>query len=224
MTRDLVILGTGGMARELHQLIEDLNADGGGWHAVGFLDDVAEHIGTQVHDLPVLGPRDWIDGRGAISVAVGVGATAARRLMVNELVRRNSEIVFPTLVHPRAWVGNRIELGEGAVICAGSSLTTDLRVGRHVIMNVECTISHDTVVADFVTLAPGVNVAGAVRIGEGCDVGAGATVIQGIEIGEWTVLGAGSVVNRDIPPNVTAVGIPAKPIKERPSGWQEGVA
>ncbi len=121
-----------------------------------------------------------------------------------------------------AWVGNRIELGEGTIICAGDRLATELSVGDHVQLNLDCTVSHDSFLRDFVTVAPGVNISGAVTVGEGCDLGTGAAIIQGVSIGHWSVVGAGAVVVRDLPANVTAVGAPAKPIKERPEGWHLG--
>jgi hypothetical protein len=83
------------------------------------------------------------------------------------------------------------------------------------------TVSHDTRIDDFVTAAPSANISGSVQIGEGCDLGTGSAVIQGIEIGKWTVVGAGAVVVSSLPANVTAVGVPAKVIKERPDGWHE---
>jgi sugar O-acyltransferase (sialic acid O-acetyltransferase NeuD family) len=218
---DLVIVGTGGFAREVHQVVEDLNDDGAGWNVLGFLDDEPSRHGTQVHGLPVLGGTDWVRGREGIAVAVGVGATAGRRRVVRVLTRASAAVEFPTLVHPLAWVGNRIDVGTGTIVCAGSLLTTDLRLGDHVIVNLDCTIGHDSSIGDFVTMAPSVNVSGAVEVGEGCDLGTGASIIQGVAIGEWTILGAGSVVTKDLPANVTAVGVPAKPIKERPAGWHE---
>ena len=126
------------------------------------------------------------------------------------------------MIHPLAWLGNRITLGDGTVVCAGNLLTTDMTIGRHVILNLDCTVGHDAVVEDFVTVAPSVNISGNVAIGVGCDLGTGATLIQGVTIGHWTTVGAGAVVVRDLPANVTAVGVPAQPIKERPEGWQEG--
>jgi sugar O-acyltransferase (sialic acid O-acetyltransferase NeuD family) len=218
---DLVVLGTGGFAREVHQVVEDLNQDGAGWNVLGFLDDEPSRHGIQVHDLPVLGGSQWVTGRDGIAVAIGVGATAGRRRAVRRLVDTHPAVEFPTLVHPLAWVGRRIDVGIGTVVCAGSLLTTDLRLGDHVIVNLDCTIGHDTTIGDFVTMAPSVNVSGGVEVKEGSDLGTGASIIQGITIGEWTVLGAGSVVTRDLPSNVTAVGVPAKPIKERRAGWHE---
>ena len=96
-----------------------------------------------------------------------------------------------------------------------------MTIGRHVILNLDCTVGHDAVVEDFVTSRPASTSPGNVAIGVGCDLGTGATLIQGVTIGHWTTVGAGAVVVRDLPANVTAVGVPAQPIKERPEGWQE---
>jgi sugar O-acyltransferase (sialic acid O-acetyltransferase NeuD family) len=213
---DLVIFGIGGFAREVHQLVEDLVSDGAAWNVVGFIGDQLGQI-EQVHGLPVLGDRSWLRDRD-IAVAIGVGSTPARRSIVNDL-RRSSGVAFPRLVHPSAWIGNRISLGDGSIVCAGSLLTTDLVLQDFCIINIDCTLGHDSRVSDFVTVAPSVNISGAVSVGEGADLGTGATIIQGRAIGEWSIIGAGAVVVRDVPPNVTAVGVPASVIKERPSGW-----
>ena len=54
----------------------------------------------------------------------------------------------------------------------------------------------------------------AVHIGKGCWFGAGVTVCPGVTIGDNCVIGAGSVVTRDIPPNSLAVGVPCRVIRE----------
>ena len=216
--KDLVIFGSGGFAREVHQLVLDLDADGAGWNVLGFLDGSAERHGSSLHELPVLGDERWIAGRPEVSVVVAIGATPAKRRVVQSLERAGCRR-FATLVHPRAWVGRGVAVGEGTSICAGTLITTDIRIGRHAILNLDCTVGHDADLGDFVTVAPSVNISGAVQVGEGCDLGTGSTVIQGVRIGQWSVVGAGAVVVGDLPPNVTAVGVPAKAIKERPEGW-----
>ncbi len=217
---DLVIFGSGGFAREVLQVALDQNDDAPTWNVLGFLDGNPESHGTAVHDLPVLGGADWLAAQPGVAVVIGVGATPARRRIARavEAVRPTE---FATLVHPRAWTGRRVALGPGTVVCAGSLLTTDIKTGQHVVINLDCTVGHDSCLADFVTAAPSVNVSGDVMVGEGCDLGTGAVLIQGVTVGAWTVIGAGAVVVRDLPPNVTAVGAPARAIKERPAGWHD---
>lgn len=218
--RDLVIFGTGGFAREVLQIVLDLNDETPQWNVVGFADEQLDMRGTSIHDIPVIGGIEWFAGRSDVSVVVAIGGTASRRKVVQR-IRDVSDVSFAVLVHPRAWVGRHVQIGEGTIICAGTSVTTDIQIGKHVILNLDCTVGHDTVIEDFVTLAPSVNVSGDVSLREGCDLGTGSVLIQGREIGHWTVVGAGSVIVKDIPANVTAVGAPAKPIKEREEGWHK---
>lgn len=217
----IVIFGGGGFAREVHQLIEDINAVAPTWHCMGFLDGDASRHGTLIHDLPVLGGVEWLesDACEGTSLVVAVGNPALRCKIVGAL-EREGRAHFATLVHPRAWVGNRVTIGPGSIVCAGVLITTDVALGRHVIVNIGSTIGHDAMVGDFVTIAPTVNVSGAVTLGEGADLGTGSTLIQGRQVGAWSIVGAGSVVVKDIEANVTAVGSPTRVIKSRNAGWQ----
>ena len=216
---DLVIFGTGGFAREVHQIVLDQNAERVRWNLLGFLDGNADRHGSSVHELPVLGDETWLARHPAVSVVVAIGATPPK-LRVVRAIERTGSARFVSLVHPRAWIGKGIELGPGCVVCADVLVTTDVRVGRHVILNLACTVGHDATLADYVTVAPGVNISGSVSVGEGCDLGTGSSVIQGVRIGHWCVIGAGAVLLHDVAPNVTVVGVPARPIKTRPEGWQ----
>lgn len=219
MAKRLVIVGTGGHAREVHELIEDINAaQGQPWEVLGWLDGNAAAHGTLVHDLPVLGDTDWLSGQGEVWVTVAIGATHVRR-RVTQRLQAQGQRHFATLIHPTAVVGRRAHIGAGSVLCAGSMATTDCRIGEHVLLNRLAMVAHDDVVGDFVTLAPGVVLSGNVTVGEGTDIGTTAAVNQGLSIGEWSVVGSGAVVNRSLPTNCTAVGVPAKVIKERPEGW-----
>lgn len=89
-------------------------------------------------------------------------------------------------------------------------------------VNIGCTVGHDSVLSDFVTMNPSVNVSGNVHVGTGAELGTGSVLIPHANIGEWSILGAGSVATKAVDANVTALGAPARPIKTRPPGWQEG--
>jgi acetyltransferase-like isoleucine patch superfamily enzyme len=110
-------------------------------------------------------------------------------------------------------MSGRINIGEGCIICAGTILTVDFKLGNHVIVNLDCTIGHDAVLKDFVTLYPSVNISGYTVLEECVEMGTGSQIIQGLKVGDGTIVGAGSVVVKELPSECTAVGSPAKPIK-----------
>ena len=183
----IVIVGTGGQAREIHALLEALADQDHSYELVGFLDDDAAKTG-EVHGVPVLGGVGWLSDRTGMAVAVGVGVTPTRRRVVDR-IETLGDHVFPVLVHPSASVGPRVDLGEGTIVGAGAVLTTDIQVGRHTLLNFGCTVGHDVAIEDFATVAPGAHLSGAVRIEEGADIGTGASIIQGLTIGAWSVAG-----------------------------------
>lgn len=219
--RDLVIFGAGGLAREFHQIAEDVIQDTGRWNFLGFIDDNPERRGTAVHDYPVLGGTEWMQSHANVDVVVALGNPAVRRKVIRRLLgigHRN----FATLIHPTVWVGNRNEIGTGVVMGGNAVVSTDIKVGNYVVLNKNCTLGHDDVIGDFANVSHSSALSGGVILGEGVDLGANCTIIENITIGSWAVVGAGTVVVQDLPANVTAVGVPAKVIKERPSGWHEG--
>ena len=81
------------------------------------------------------------------------------------------------------------------------------------IINLDCTIGHDVILKEFVTLYPGVHVSGNVVIGNRTEIGTGTQIIQGKQVGDGAIVGAGTVVVKDIPSYCTVVGNPAKVIK-----------
>lgn len=185
---------------------------------LGFLDSDKQRHGHSVHGLFVLGDVQWLASHPDTYVVVAVGNPVFKRKIVCELKAIGHER-FATLVHPGAIIGDYVQVGEGTIICAGSIITTDIRIGNHVTINYNCTIGHDSTIEDYATILPSASISGNVIVEEGCQIGTGSQVIQGLTIGRWSIVGAGAVVVRDIPRNVTAVGVPAKPIKERPEGW-----
>lgn len=213
----LVILGAGGCARDTLDVVDAINAQSPQFEVLGFLDDNAANLPDTVNDQPVLGPLDWLADHPGVSVVCGVGMPQTRYQMIRRTVAYG--VTFPVLIHPQAVLTKWVSIGGGSVITAGCILTNQITIGAHVHLNVDCTIGHDVVMEDYSTLAPGVHVSGIVTIGEGAYVGVGANIIQQKTIGAWSMVGAGSAVIKDIPPNTTAVGVPAKVIKARPAGW-----
>lgn len=211
-TRDIVVCGIGGMGREVAELLEASITDGHRWRLLGFVDDDPAARGEVVNGLPVLGPLRWIEGR-KVSLALGIGSPSHRRRVYGEARRLGVDL--PPLVHPSSHLGSAVSLGAGTVVAAGAIMTVNVAVGDGVIVNIGATVSHDVVLDDFATLAPGVHLAGAVHVHEGADIGVGAVAIPGRSIGAWSIVGGGAVVTRDVPPDSTVVGCPARVIAQR---------
>ncbi|AGW91661.1 hypothetical protein N234_16655 [Ralstonia pickettii DTP0602] len=213
----LVIYGAGGFAREVLQVALDMNAEAQRWDVQGFLVDPGYEVSEPVHGLPVITTDSW-EAPANVEMVVAIGDTSARRAIAERMQARFG-VRFATLIHPSAWVGRQVKMGEGTVICAGAMITTDIVIGRHVHVNLGCTIGHDAVLEDFVTLNPSVNVSGNVHLCEGVMAGTGVKLIPHVRVGAGTVLGAGAVAVADLPPDVTAVGVPAKAIRKHDVSW-----
>jgi sugar O-acyltransferase (sialic acid O-acetyltransferase NeuD family) len=216
--KDLVIYGMGGFGREVHQIVEDMNVERSTWNFLGFLDDDPAQA-TLVHGHPRLGGTDWLGKHPDVQAVVAIGSPVARSRVVGRL-RALGHGRFATLVHPRAWIGNRVLLGHGTIVHAAANVTTDVTVGNHVVLNKACTVGHDVVIGDFVFVAPHALV-GCSEVGEGTYLGAGSVTVNYLPVGRWAVVGAGAVVLKELPSNVTAVGVPARIVEVRQEGWQQ---
>lgn len=219
MGTDLVIFGTGGHAREVADAVFAAATDGADLNLLGYLDQARKV--DSVDGLPVLGDEAWLAANPGVKVVVAIGSPMNRKRVVDKIVAIAGRGRFQSVVHPKATIGRNCSIGNGAMIFAGAVLTCEISVGDHAIINVGCTVSHEARLGEFATLAPQCAVCGAVSIGDGADVGAAASIIQGLSVGAWSVIGAGAVVIADIAQNTTAVGCPARVIKERQQGWHE---
>lgn len=124
---------------------------------------------------------------------------------------------FLNVMHPTAYVGQDVVLGEGVQVITRSTIQPGCRIGNNVIINTHAAIDHDCKIGDHVHLAPGVICSGGVTIGSGTHVGSGAIILQGIQIGDNCLIAAGAVVTRDVDSASRVAGVPAKAIESRNS-------
>lgn len=209
--QDVVIIGAGGFGREVLMLIKACNEESAQFNILGFIDDGLEP-GLKVHDLVVLGNTEYLlNLTEKPSLVLAVGAPKLKK----ELTDKLNDFKFVTLIHPAVTIPeyNNGKIGEGVLICEGTILTCDYTIANYVTLNLNCTIGHDSRLGKYSSCMPGVNISGEVVLEQGVYVGTGATIINQVCIGENSIIGAGATVAKDIPPNCTAVGMPAKPIK-----------
>lgn len=212
MQKKIGIFGSSGMAREVGDIAIELGY-------VPLFIEKDDH-GLQDWDSPfeLITESEFIRCSG-LPCVVGIGQGAIRRKIVT---RFSAKRIFPNLIHPSATFGSgqkeSLEQQYGVVVCAGVRFTNNIKVGNFTIFNLNTTISHDSLVEDFVTVSPGATILGNVHIKSGAWIGAGAVVNQGsneskLIVGENSVIGSGAVVVKDCDPNSTYVGVPARRIR-----------
>lgn len=207
--KDLIIVGAGGLGREVSWLVSRINEVSPQWNLLGFLDNNCEIQSKNIDKVNVIGMVEDIVNYPEAYVVCCVANTKVRKMLAEKV----SSNRFATLIDPAAIMSSMVEVGEGSVICAGTVISVDIKIGKHNIVGINSTIGHDAVLEDFVTLYPSVNVSGNTLIESGVELGTGTQVLQGLTIGENAVVGAGAVVTHDLPGVCTAVGVPAKVIK-----------
>ncbi len=211
--KDLYIIGAGGFGREVAWLVERINEKNPTWNLKGFIDDNASTHGTMQGGYPVLGGCDYLNEiDDEVWIVCAVGSANIRKKIIKK-VENISKVRFATLVDPSVICSQRVEIGNGTIICAGCILTVDITIGKHVIVNLDCTIGHDVVIKNYVTIYPSVNVSGCVNVGECTELGTGMQIIQGKNIAKNVIVGAGSVVIKDIMEEGTYVGVPVGKVK-----------
>ena len=208
--KDIVIIGAGGFGREVAWLIEDINKENKEWNLLGFVDDNEEIQGKEINGYKVVGNIEWLKNQ-ELYVVNAIGDPIIKKKVMERL--QGSKNKYPVLIHPSVIYSDKVTFGEGSIICAGNIITVNIEIGKHVIINLDCTIGHDAKIGDYSTILPSVNVSGDVDIEECVSVGTGSAIIQGIKIGNNTIVGAGGVVINDLCEPGTYVGVPVKKIK-----------
>jgi sugar O-acyltransferase (sialic acid O-acetyltransferase NeuD family) len=223
--KNIVIVGAGGVGRETSLIIQQINELKSTWNLIGFIDDDVNSWGNVINGYPVIGGMDSLEKLSLDTyVVVAIANYKVKKRIVNKI---NNRFKFATIVHPKVYIHDYINIGEGTLIYEGAILTTNIKVGNHVIISPKCGIGHDSIIKDYVSLLWNVNISGNDIIEEGVMMGSASTVIQGKRIGKGSTVGAGAVVIDNIDSYSTVVGVPAKVIKvdyeRREREYEEGL-
>lgn len=184
------LIGYGGHAREvMAQMRKQLPC---------FVDD--QYVTKDTLSLFSFNPDEY-------EVMVAVGSSKDRYDIVQKLPKQTKYFTF---IHPTVLIMDGVKIGEGSFIGAYSILTTNIKIGKHALLNRGNQIGHDCVIGDYFSAMPGVIVSGNVTINDCVYIGTNASIKEKLSIHSFTTIGLNSGVVRNINKPGIYAGTPAK--------------
>lgn len=211
--RKVVVVGASGFGRETLDTLVAMQNNGDRFEIVGVVDDSPSQVNlTRLEERGIryLGTTANFlqSNRSGVFYLLGIGNPQIREKIVRQF--DSAGLKAFVAVHPTAIIGTKSEMSPGTVICAGAILSTNIRLGRHVHVNPNVTIGHDSSIGDFVSLNPNSTISGDVILGNRVLVGAASTVLQQIQVQNDCIIGAMALVTRNVPSDVVVKGIPGR--------------
>ena len=198
---NLIVIGARAMGRETCTYAQEA-----GMTVKGFLDSKTDALSGFADYPPVLGAvEDYQIIDGDVFVCA-LGDPEFKQRYVDVIVAKGGR--FISVVHPTAYVGHNVKIGDGSIICPNATITNDTILGEHVILNVGASINHDNRIGAFSTICPGCRLAGRVTIGKYVFVGTGALLIPDVSLGDNVYVAAGATVTKSFESG-RLMGVPA---------------
>lgn len=206
MNKKIVIIGASGHGK----VVADI-AKLTGYEEILFIDDDVNK--KKCGKYKVIGTFKQINSliKDDYDFAVSVGDNRTRARIYEELV--NKEAKLPVLIHPSAVFDETVKIGNGTVVMANAVINSSSVIGEACIINTASSIDHDCVIKNYVHISPGVNIAGTVTVGYCTWVGIGTKISNNIEVADKSIIGAGSIVIKDILNEGTYVGSPVRRVR-----------
>lgn len=208
----VLIIGAGGHGQVVADILLRMRDVEATVIPIGFLDDRRDLLGQTLLEMPVLGGIADFHSIQHDAAIVAIGANEPRK-RVSMMLQQEGEL-FALARHPKSILAPDVQIGAGSMICPGAVVNTGTLIGESVILNTGCTVDHHNHIGKYVHIAPGTHLGGEVEVGEGALIGIGATVMPGKRVGAWSIVGAGALVQQDVPEHTLVVGVPARAIRK----------
>jgi sugar O-acyltransferase (sialic acid O-acetyltransferase NeuD family) len=207
--KDIYILGSGGFSREVYFLINQI----GGYEVKAFVDiQAGECLFLNGKKIPVISEDELLLMKFSVNpfLAIGIGDPK----LINKITEKFNNFLFPNLIHPSVIFNDgKIQIGSGNIITAGVVFTTNIKVENFNIFNLCSTVGHDVLIGSCNVVNPSVNISGGVNIKNNNLLGVSATILQNKSIGSNCIIGASSLVVKDVMDDLVVFGVPAKVFK-----------
>lgn len=206
--KQLIVVGAGGLGREVFQYALDSLSKGAETEVLGFLDDNPAALDADPLKGKILGNTATFEVEPQHRFIIGVGDPATRQSLAQQIAARGGR--FGRVVHPLAYVAATAEVSEGCILAPYVFVGAGARLGAHVVLNARASVGHDAVLAEHCVLSPHCVIGGSTKLGKAVFMGSSSTIVPQRTIGSGSKISAGAVVLHDVPNGALAVGNPAK--------------
>ena len=210
MSKVLGVWGAGGLGREVLELAGIINKREKRWDEFVFIVD-----GVTNREISGIQVFEYLEAKEKygehLEVVIGIGELDIRESKFDLL--KKDDIVTPTLIHPDIHIPETTDIGAGVVVQYGCFVSCGVIISDHVYIQPLAAIGHDDIIGENCIISSYTSLAGNVHIGNNTYVAPGTIIKEGINIGAFSIIGLGSIVHRDIPDRVIALGNPARPMK-----------
>jgi sugar O-acyltransferase (sialic acid O-acetyltransferase NeuD family) len=214
--KDIYIIGAGGNSTIIADTIIAINKLTPTFKLAGFIDDDLSQIGKQINGVEIICTTDdFIRAHSVLASEKPSAIISIANPQIKAVISQKLDgiVTWENIIHPTAQLSPYIALGIGVLVQAFVNISANTTIGNHTMINNHTSVGHDVILGDFVSVMVNVTLSGHVNIKEYGYLGSSATILPGITIGENACVGAGAVVTHDLPPNCTAIGVPAKIIR-----------
>lgn len=209
MKKRIFIIGAGGLGRGIESYLEMIPKNERDWEIAGFIDESLNALDNVPSDYRILGDINTYNFEVDDRAIIAIGDPKMRENIYNRLKGR---VQFFTFVDPRAILGKFVEIEEGCIVLAGCFIATAVKLGKFTVVLEKSIVGHDSVIGDFCSIMPNVDIGGECQIGDRVFLGTSATIIPRRSIVDNVIVGAGSVAFRNIKTGCTVYGNPAQKI------------
>ncbi|MDD2714814.1 MAG: NeuD/PglB/VioB family sugar acetyltransferase [Candidatus Wallbacteria bacterium] len=212
------IFGAAGFAREVEWMARDIYSDSKDDYRPDYFvcDDKNTLAGEKIKGISVINESEFFKKHSTTNnnCFIAIGSPTIKNAIYEKIVAQAAPQNFPNLIHPSVcYDRDFVAMGHGNIICANSILTTDIKVGNFVHLNLACTVGHDSIIGDYTTTSPGVLISGNVKIDKLVFIGSGAVIFPNLSISTEIMIGASALVTKDLLEKGTYVGCPVKKVK-----------
>lgn len=211
--KKLIIVGAGGLGRELLQWVKDINTIKKSYHILGFLSDFENDLNKLECSHSIIGSiQDWIPKPDEYYTCA-IANPIDKEQITSLLTKKGAQ--FTNIIHPTAVIGSHNNIGKGFIMYPNARITVNCKIGDFITLQ-SCTIGHDAFINDYSTISSNVLITGNVKIGKRVFIASSTTITPKLKVEDDSYIGAGSIVLKDVKEKTTVYGNPARnfiPIK-----------